>query len=384
MWKRELLEEACTFISRGISPKYTEEGGVLVINQKCVRNHTIDYSLARRHDIEKKNVKPERFIQRGDVLINSTGQGTLGRVAQVRDEPPEPTTVDSHVTIVRPNLEKFYLDYFGYALIQIEDELKNSGQGTSGQTELAKTRVQKEFFASYPSDKSEQQRIVAKLDAAFAEIDKAIEAASKNIKSIKILFDAELVAQFKNLTNTSKIVPIADTCEDIFAGGDAPKDAFSKFKTDEFNIPIFANAAKKKGLYGFTDTPRVHVPAVTIAGRGSGTGYTEIRLEPFLPIVRLIVLLPNPEIVSIEYLKKAILSLDVLSSGSAIPQLTVPMIKSYKIPIPTLEEQRDLIEKLNEIELKVSLLAHNYSKKIASHNSLKSAILAQELQSEAA
>ncbi len=171
MWKRELLEEACTFISRGISPKYTEEGGVLVINQKCVRNHTIDYSLARRHDIEKKNVKPERFIQRGDVLINSTGQGTLGRVAQVRDEPPEPTTVDSHVTIVRPNLEKFYLDYFGHALIQIEDELKNSGQGTSGQTELAKTRVQKEFFASYPSDKSEQQRIVAKLDAAFAEVE---------------------------------------------------------------------------------------------------------------------------------------------------------------------------------------------------------------------
>ena len=190
----------------------------------------------------------------------------------------------------------------------------------------------------------------------------------------------------KNLKkkNTSKIIPITDACEDIFAGGDAPKDAFSKFQTDEFKIPIFANAAKQKGLYGFTDKPRVHVPAVTIAGRGSGTGYTEIRLEPFLPIVRLIVLLPNPKIVLIEYLKKAILSLDVLSSGSAIPQLTIPMIKSYEIPIPTLEEQRDLIEKLNEIELKVSFIAHNYTKKRVQLNHLKSAILKKELQSEAA
>ena len=178
-WKTVKLGEACTFISRGISPKYTEDSGVLVLNQKCIRNHSIDYSLARRHDIGKKGVKPERFIQKGDVLINSTGQGTLGRVAQVREEPPEPTTVDSHVTIVRPNLEKFYLHYFGYALIQIEEELKQSGQGTSGQTELSKTRVQKEFFASYPSDKREQQLIVTKLDAAFAEIDKSAESISQ-------------------------------------------------------------------------------------------------------------------------------------------------------------------------------------------------------------
>lgn len=186
MWKVDVLEDACTFISRGISPKYIDEGGILVLNQKCVRNHAIDYSLARRHDIKNKSVKPERFIQRGDVLINSTGQGTLGRVAQVRQEPPEPTTVDSHITIVRPNLDKFYLEYFGYALIQIEEELKNSGQGTSGQTELAKTKVQKEFFASFPSDKAEQQRIVAKLDAAFAEIDRAVEVTVASIEQARI------------------------------------------------------------------------------------------------------------------------------------------------------------------------------------------------------
>jgi type I restriction enzyme S subunit len=72
-----VLEDACSLISRGLSPKYLEAGGVRVLNQKCIRNHTIDYSLARRHDISKKGVKPESFILKGDVLINSTEHDNL-------------------------------------------------------------------------------------------------------------------------------------------------------------------------------------------------------------------------------------------------------------------------------------------------------------------
>ena len=194
MWNRLVLDDACSLISRGISPKYLEAGGVRVLNQKCIRNHTIDFSLARRHDISKKGVKQERFIQKGDVLINSTGHGTLGRVAQVRDEPDEPTTVDSHVTIVRPLAKLFFLDYFGFAAIFIEDEIKAAGQGTSGQTELSKTKLKEEFYVSFPEDFIEQQRIVAKLDAAFAEIDKAIEITRQKEEGLKALKSSVLSA----------------------------------------------------------------------------------------------------------------------------------------------------------------------------------------------
>ena len=288
--------------------------------------------------------------------------------------------INGNSMVIQPDTSKLSLNFMKY-IFQGGIDLSRAISGTAQPQITAKSLNGITFF--YPP-LEEQERIVAKLDAAFAEIDEAIEAANKNIKSIRNLFDTELMAQFKNLKSSSKIISIADACEDIFAGGDAPKVAFSKFKTEEYNIPIFANAAKQKGLYGFTDIPRVNVPAVTIAGRGSGTGYTEIRMEPFLPIVRLIVLLPKPEIVSIEFLKKAILSLDVLSSGSAIPQLTVPMIKTYKIPVPTLNEQKNLIKKLDEIEVNVSMLAHNYVEKISNYNALKSAILAQELQSSEA
>src|SRR5574337_436192 len=98
-WKTKPLGEVCSFLNRGISPRYLESGGICVLNQKCIRDHRVNYEPSRRHDARTKKVGSERLIQAGDVLVNSTGTGTLGRVAQIREAPPEPTTVDSHVTM---------------------------------------------------------------------------------------------------------------------------------------------------------------------------------------------------------------------------------------------------------------------------------------------
>ena len=181
-WNSAKLGEVSTLITRGISPKYTESGGVCVLNQKCIRNHLINYSLARRHNFNIKKIKDERFIRRGDVLINSTGQGTLGRVAQVREEPKERTTVDSHITIVRPKKELFSLNFFGYALIKIENNLKEAGLGASGQTELPRSKVVNEFNISYPLSHDEQERVSINLDKILSNLE-----TLNNINSIKII-----------------------------------------------------------------------------------------------------------------------------------------------------------------------------------------------------
>jgi len=118
--------EACSFLNRGIAPIYREEGGICILNQRCIRNHRVNYESSRRHNAQAKKVGTDRLLQAGDVLVNSTGTGTLGRVAQLRENPPEPTTVDSHVTIVRPMPGKFYPDFFGYMLMIIEDAIKEA------------------------------------------------------------------------------------------------------------------------------------------------------------------------------------------------------------------------------------------------------------------
>ena len=135
-WETVNLEKITSLISRGIAPKYSDNSDQIVINQKCIRNHMIDLSQARTHTPKVIN---EKWLRFGDLLINSTGGGTLGRAAQVWFQ-PQNITVDSHVTVVRPAKENliFYIGLWG---VLHEREIESLHTGSTGQTELPKERV---------------------------------------------------------------------------------------------------------------------------------------------------------------------------------------------------------------------------------------------------
>ena len=135
-WPSVTLDSLTSLVSRGIAPKYTDDSTQIVLNQKCIRDHYIDISLARRHNPKVIN---EKWLQYGDLLINSTGEGTLGRAAQVWFV-PENMTVDSHVTIVRPK-GPHLLFYIGLWGISHEREIEALHTGSTGQTELPRERV---------------------------------------------------------------------------------------------------------------------------------------------------------------------------------------------------------------------------------------------------
>lgn len=177
-------------IARGVAPTYISTGGISVINQKCIRDHVVNVGLARRHDVNAKRVSDERYVRVGDVLVNSTGYGTLGRVAQVREAPSEPTTVDTHVTIVRPKSELFVPEFFGYMLMSIEDALAESGEGASGQTELSRSTLANRFRVSFPRSLPEQRRIAAILNDTLAGIGTAIANTEKNLANARELFES--------------------------------------------------------------------------------------------------------------------------------------------------------------------------------------------------
>ncbi len=96
----------------------------------------VNLDFARR---QSKQVPPGKFVQYGDVLIKSTGAGTLGRVAQLMFEIDE-CTVDSHVTIVRPK-EGVPVYYFGLHLTGLELYVATLGRGATNQTELSKDDI---------------------------------------------------------------------------------------------------------------------------------------------------------------------------------------------------------------------------------------------------
>ena len=135
-WNECILDSICSLIIKGITPKYVDQSDQLVINQKCVRNHQVDLSLARCHEPKKVN---EKWLQYGDIVVNSTGTGTLGRVAQVLLIPNN-LTVDSHVTIIRAS-KKEYLYYLGLWATSHEHDFEMLQTGSTGQTDLPRERL---------------------------------------------------------------------------------------------------------------------------------------------------------------------------------------------------------------------------------------------------
>ena len=139
-------------------------------------------------------------------------------------------------------------------------------------------------------------------------------------------------------------LPVITTA--IFAGGDKP-DIYENNSTKECNIPIYSNGIENDGLYGYTNKPRVTEPSITISARGT-IGFCCVRKTPFVPIVRLITITPSKKI-NLYYLKTVFEALIEAGEGSSIPQLTVPGIKPKLIPIPPINEQDRLQNKLNKV-----------------------------------
>jgi type I restriction enzyme S subunit len=129
--------------------------------------------------------------------------------------------------------------------------------------------------------------------------------------------------------------------KNISAGGDRPI-IYEPEKTEECFIPIYSNGLAENGLYGYTNKATIPEPSVTVSARGT-IGYSFVRYEPFCPIIRLISITPNIEVITLEYLQKALSYLIPTGDGSSIPQLTVPAIKPKMLPLPPLAEQQRIV-----------------------------------------
>ena len=135
-WKRTTVGQSSSLVSRGVTPAYADDSNELVLGQRCVRNNLVDLSFARHHKPKKPN---EKWLKKWDVLINSTGTGSLGRTAQFWLDNNN-VVVDSHITIIRAQ-QREVAAYLGQWAFSNEAMLEALHTGSTGQTELPRDRV---------------------------------------------------------------------------------------------------------------------------------------------------------------------------------------------------------------------------------------------------
>lgn len=164
-----------------------------------------------------------------------------------------------------------------------------------------------------------------------------------------------------------------DVCAFISAGGDVPENSVKgQVKpTNEYPYPIYANATDEKGLYGYTDSYKIDSDAVTISARGAKVGYHTVRDAKFTPIIRLIVLVANKNLVRTRYLNYVLDMTAIGGTDGGIPQLTVPMVKKITVPIPfasnpnrSLAEQDRIIAILDKFEILTNSISEGLPREI--------------------
>lgn len=185
-----------------------------------------------------------------------------------------------------------------------------------------------------PEDSEKQKRIARYL----AMLDEKIElnmAINKNLEQ-------QAQALFRNQFLSRETLPDGWTKATLGevslmgAGGDKPKTV-SATQTENCPYPIYSNGISDEGLYGFTDEYKIKDESITVSARGT-IGFVCLRHIPYTPIVRLVTLVPNTDVLSAKYLYLWLKNSPIHGTGTTQQQLTVPDFRKTEIVLPTKEE----------------------------------------------
>lgn len=238
-------------------------------------------------------------------------------------------------------------------------------------------KLLKELNISFPP-LAEQERIVAKLDAAFAEIDEAIESTSKSIKnSLSLRVSAlAVVTEHNGSDKTTKTL------------GELFKLSSGKFlPKKEMNTDGSIKVIGGNGVVGSHDEANLSGTNVVIGRVGAKCGNVHFFDEDIWLTDNAMYAHSFSFVLDEEFLAQALASLNLgaYARQAAQPVISFSSIKDVPLTFPlSLSEQREIVSKYNKIKVLTDLLIETRSRQMIELNYLKSAILEQELQSSEA
>ena len=337
-WKIYKLSEIAT-LSTGFpfaGEKYAKEG------IRVVRGDNVTIG-ALRWDNDKLKCWNEPFaranefsLMNGDIVVGMDGSRVGLNRAQVK-ETDLPLLLAQRVACIRHN-EKTTQDFLYYQIFS-ERFVKYIKQVQTG-TSIPHVSLKQigGFEVSLPS-LEEQRRIAGILGA----IDDKIENNRRINTNLELQAQALYKQWFVDNRSDDWETLMLDDVATLSAGGDKPQVCSDK-KTPDCKIPIYSNGIDDEGLYGYTNNPRIKENSITISARGT-IGFVCLRTEPYVPIVRLISVVPTYENMSAYFLYLWALTQNISGTGTTQQQLTVPAFRTTKIVVPS----QNVLIKFNQV-----------------------------------
>ncbi|TOZ88002.1 restriction endonuclease subunit S [Vibrio parahaemolyticus] len=190
-WTWSYMQDITEYVQRGKGPKYAEEGSVRVISQKCVQNSGFDIEPARYIEEESlEKYQDERFLRENDLLWNSTGTGTVGRVNVLPSIKQKSLVADSHVTVVRPLImnSRYIWCILMAPGVQARIDPFHEQSLVSGSTKQVELNTSSVVTLPIPvAPIAEQHRIVDKVDELMALCDQLEQQTETSIEAHQVL-----------------------------------------------------------------------------------------------------------------------------------------------------------------------------------------------------
>ncbi len=303
-----------------------KENGIPLLKINNLLNNTID-QYANPELVPKQSI-----IHKNDIIFTRTGQ--VGEVLKNKYG-----ILHNNSFKVIPNKELHWSYLYWYLKdIRVYNYVQKVAAG-SVQKDLNHGAFKTIEF-KYPKN-IEEQIAIANILTAFDDKIENLKAQNNTLEQTAQTIFKEWFGKYQvsdELPDGWRFMQL-DKVSLLSAGGDKPKE-FSKEKSDSFGVPIYSNGISKNGLYGYTDKPKIKEESVTISARGT-IGFVCLRREPYVPIVRLIVSIPNQKFLSSKYLYFYLKNMNISGTGTTQQQLTVPAFKKAEILIPSIKKMEE-------------------------------------------
>ena len=297
---------------------------------------TNEIALIQRIELaqgEKLPSRARRKVEIGDIIYSTVRPNQLhyGFI----DNIPENFLVSTGFAVLHPEKGKIDAKFLYYLLVQ--NDITEKLQATAEQSTSTYPSIK-------PSDIEDLDFIVPeikvqrKISNILSAIDKKIELNAQINHNLEEQAKAIFKSWFVDFEPFNGKMPkswLAKTLADVSkigAGGDKPH-CVSEIQTPEFQYPIYSNGLANDGLYGYASSAKIYEESITVSARGT-IGFVCLRQEPYVPIVRLITLIPNTCFVSAKYLYLYLKGINISGTGTTQQQLTVPDFQKTSIMVP--------------------------------------------------